>query len=403
MKRISLFLSVCILLLARETTLAQTASDYYLPLSVGSHASLHTVWTQPTPPFWGPRVTTFSIEGSDSISGQLYFREKGLEVMDETSDSSVFHVVWLREDSAGNVILGAIGTTGSSDIDSATVFNWNWFPNEFLTKGYSRTYTQGEQTSHDSVISVTETVSMPAGTFNNCLKICETTFDSNGAIVSRGYDYYAYGIGLIKSEGTLPDSFAHIDELVDYGTAVAFSSIAADSREGAIVLQWGTAADEALKGFRLYRAPRSGDFSCITASPLSSDARTYEDRRIEPGKEYRYTVAAITLYGREIRSPEVIASSIASSLALDQNSPNPFNPQTTIGFSLPGSEHVRLDIYDLGGRLVQCLVDKPLQAGHHQIEWNGKDAGGRTVASGMYFYRLTVGKQVSSKKMVLLR
>ena len=189
----------------------------------------------------------------------------------------------------------------------------------------------------------------------------------------------------------------------EHSNAVLFSSLAADSREGAIVLEWGTAADEALKGFRLYRAPRSGDFSSITASPLSPSTRTYEDRAIEPGKEYRYTVAALTLDGREIRSPEVIARGVAPSLALDQNAPNPFNPRTTIGFSLPGSEHVRLDIYDPGGRLVKRLIDTPMRAGHHRIEWNGMDAGGRAVASGVYFYRLTVGKQTSSKKMILLR
>ena len=113
--------------------------------------------------------------------------------------------------------------------------------------------------------------------------------------------------------------------------------------------------------------------------------------------------AALTLDGREIRSLEVIARSVAPSLALDQNVPNPFNPQTTIGFSLPGSEHVRLDIYDIGGRSVQRLIDSPMQAGYHRTEWNGKDAHGRTVASGVYFYRLTVGKQTSTKKMILLR
>ncbi len=121
-------------------------------------------------------------------------------------------------------------------------------------------------------------------------------------------------------------------------TAVAFSSIA-DSREGAIVLNWETEADEALSGFRLYRTLRPGDFSCITDSPLSPHARTCEDRAIEPGKEYCYLVAA-----------------------------------------LPGSERVRIDIYDLAGRLVRRLVDRPMEAGRHQIEWNGGDARGRTVA-----------------------
>jgi hypothetical protein len=189
----------------------------------------------------------------------------------------------------------------------------------------------------------------------------------------------------------------------EHTVAVAFSSVAADPRDGAIVLRWGSTADEALRGYLLYRARRAEDFSCITGSPLSPNARSYEDRSIEPGQEYRYVVAALTLDGREIRSLEVIARSAAPPLALDQNVPNPFNPSTTIGFALPGPEHVRLDIYDIAGRSVQRLVDNLMQAGHHGIEWNGKDAHGRTVASGVYFYRLTAGKQTYTKKMILLR
>ncbi|MCK4236238.1 MAG: T9SS type A sorting domain-containing protein, partial [Candidatus Krumholzibacteria bacterium] len=162
-------------------------------------------------------------------------------------------------------------------------------------------------------------------------------------------------------------------------------------------------ADEALSGFQLYRALHQGDFTCITDSPLSTYTRTYEDRTIEPGKEYRYIIAALTLDGREIRSTEVIACSKVPPLALNQNVPNPFNPRTTIGFFMPGTEHVQLDIYDLEGRLVQRLIDKPMHSGRHQIEWNGRDNRGRTVASGVYFYRLTAGKQTSAKKMILLR
>ncbi len=202
--------------------------------------------------------------------------------------------------------------------------------------------------------------------------------------IAAGWDYCV----VLKSDNT---------------TAVAFSSISADLREGSIVLNWETEADEALSGFRLYRALHPGDFLCITDSPLSPHARRYEDRAIEPGKEYRYQVAALTLDGREIRSLEVTACSTVPPLALDQNVPNPFNPRTTIGFSLPGAEHARIDIYDLAGRLVRRLIDKPMQAGRYQIEWNGRDERGRAVTSGVYFYRLTAGKQTSAKKMILLR
>ncbi len=87
------------------------------------------------------------------------------------------------------------------------------------------------------------------------------------------------------------------------------------------------------------------------------------------------------------------------------NVPNPFNPQTRILFDLAGPEwqHVLLCIYDPSGRKVRTLVDGALPAGPHFFDWDGRDATGRAVASGVYFTRLVAGALSSSQKMVLLR
>ncbi len=211
MKFIVRFFYFCFLFIVSENTFAQTAYDYYLPLSVGNQLNLYSWGTN-----WGSRTITYAIEGTDLIYDREYFREKGTEVMDGTVDTSVFRVFWIRKDSVGNVLLGAISTTELSNIGSALLINWILFPNEFLTAGYSRTYTFGEQTMQDSVLSVTETVSVSAGTYNNCLKISETQFDSAGNPVFREYHYYALGIGLVKNERTLPVEDAHIDNLTSY-------------------------------------------------------------------------------------------------------------------------------------------------------------------------------------------
>ena len=98
------------------------------------------------------------------------------------------------------------------------------------------------------------------------------------------------------------------------------------------------------------------------------------------------------------------ASTPAMPLTLYQNKPNPFNPTTTISFYLPQECIVGLKIYDISGRLVTRLIaDERRSAGTHAIEWNGRDARGASVASGIYLYRLTAGKETVSKKMVLLR
>ncbi len=92
-----------------------------------------------------------------------------------------------------------------------------------------------------------------------------------------------------------------------------------------------------------------------------------------------------------------------ASIELSQNAPNPFNPSTTIRFSLPASEHVGLAIYSASGALVRMLVDETRDRGAHDVTWDGRDSAGSPVGSGVYFYRLTAGKFSDSRKMVLLK
>ncbi len=93
----------------------------------------------------------------------------------------------------------------------------------------------------------------------------------------------------------------------------------------------------------------------------------------------------------------------AAILALAPNYPNPFNPQTTIAFSLPQAGHARLSIYDVTGRLVRTLLDGALAAGPQTAVWDGTDAAGRGAASGTYLYRLETSDRVISRAMVLAK
>jgi hypothetical protein len=87
---------------------------------------------------------------------------------------------------------------------------------------------------------------------------------------------------------------------------------------------------------------------------------------------------------------------------LEQNSPNPFNPSTTIRYALTAPGRVTIRVYDVRGRVVRTLVDATQAAGPHSTEWNGRDHRDRTVASGVYFYRLDSGSRVLTKKMTLV-
>ena len=80
------------------------------------------------------------------------------------------------------------------------------------------------------------------------------------------------------------------------------------------------------------------------------------------------------------------------------NYPNPFNPTTHISFSLCEACNVRLDVYNIMGQTVVTLVDEYLQCGTHEIEWNASSA-----ASGVYFYRLSAGDMIETRRMLLLK
>ena len=84
-------------------------------------------------------------------------------------------------------------------------------------------------------------------------------------------------------------------------------------------------------------------------------------------------------------------------------SPNPFNPATTLSFSLRAPSRVTLAVYDLAGREVAVLIDGELEAGDRSIEWDGRGGSGSALPSGVYFARLTTGESVSVAKTVLLK
>jgi len=90
-------------------------------------------------------------------------------------------------------------------------------------------------------------------------------------------------------------------------------------------------------------------------------------------------------------------------VALYSNFPNPFNPETTIRYSLAAPGEVEISIFNLKGQLVRRLLHETKPAGYHQVIWNGKDETGRTVGSGIYFYRLISGDYNKTLKMMLLK
>lgn len=112
--------------------------------------------------------------------------------------------------------------------------------------------------------------------------------------------------------------------------------------------------------------------------------------------------------GKKTGTPQVETTTTpgtpaAKVTALTSIHPNPFNPQTTVDFSLATSASVRIVVYDVRGSLVRILVNETMQAGSHQTRWNGVDEAGQTAASGIYFVRMVAGSYTEVRKIVMLK
>jgi hypothetical protein len=119
-----------------------------------------------------------------------------------------------------------------------------------------------------------------------------------------------------------------------------------------------------------------------------------DDLRLVPAKPTPGSTAVV----------EEHAAGLPLTSTLEQNYPNPFNSGTVIRFALPIREEVDLAVFNLAGQRVAALVDGQREAGTYAVRWDGRDESGRALASGVYLYRLRVGRQqVETRKLVLVR
>ncbi|MFZ4622243.1 MAG: T9SS type A sorting domain-containing protein [Bacteroidota bacterium] len=97
------------------------------------------------------------------------------------------------------------------------------------------------------------------------------------------------------------------------------------------------------------------------------------------------------------------AAAVPVSASLQQNFPNPFNPNTSIEFSIPEEGHATIGVYDIGGRLIRTIFSDDVKKGTFTVSWDGRNDGDDDAASGTYFYRLATKSSTQTKKMILLR
>lgn len=186
--------------------------------------------------------------------------------------------------------------------------------------------------------------------------------------------------------------------------AVAITSFDATSRDGAVELRAAFRSDLGVEAVTVYRgdADREALARLETLRAVGAESFEYIDRTVVPGRAYRYQIGVTDADGEFLSPPVTVSvSPIVASLA--QNQPNPFNPTTTIRYTLSEQQSAALTIHDVNGRLVRTLVDEVQSHGQHEATWDGRDDRGQGVSSGVYFYRLQAGKLTMTRKMVLLK
>lgn len=180
--------------------------------------------------------------------------------------------------------------------------------------------------------------------------------------------------------------------------------------DGVVTMNWSAPEEPEydVVGYEVYRRMGGGLFETVLSGPNTSYQETV------PGLgQYQYYVKClyaegasrasetITVHWNGVSNQENPVPQITT--ALNANYPNPFNPSTTIAFSLAESARVKLNVYNLKGQKVKSLLSSDMASGTHSITWNGDDDNGRGVSSGIYLIRMDTPRQSFTRKAMLMK
>ncbi len=175
---------------------------------------------------------------------------------------------------------------------------------------------------------------------------------------------------------------------------------------GIATVRWGVTGGGVDDDFRLVGGHGASEW-CVPYQEVSSGAFMAIDRF---GNTYRDGLISYRLFldldGEQrqlLHEEEVELVEYLSTTRVLAPYPNPFNPRTTIAYEMPGPGYVRLQVFDVRGRVVRTLVDGPADPGRHETVWDGRDANGRELPSGSYLLRLVNGDAVAVERLMLMR
>ncbi|HET6348011.1 MAG TPA: SBBP repeat-containing protein, partial [Candidatus Krumholzibacteria bacterium] len=173
---------------------------------------------------------------------------------------------------------------------------------------------------------------------------------------------------------------------------------------GTVRLAWSLWSDEAIDRLQIERRQRpESPWVVVNDQSYQIGLESFVDRSVKPATTYDYILVLHTRAGDDIRSPVATATTPVLVASLGQNHPNPFKPGTTIDVTLASRAELLVEVYDARGAQIAVLNQGLREAGTYSVAWDGTDTLGRSVASGVYFYRLAGSPRVESKKMIVVR
>jgi len=214
-------------------------------------------------------------------------------------------------------------------------------------------------------------------------------------------------IAWADARGGTVKAYSHrVDAAGNIPTATLLYHYTAETNGTDIEIDWTLSEIDEGVEFHIFRANGQGmEFVEIPAVDLVEEGLEFSfvDRSCKPGTTYYYRVGYSLGTESGILFEAGPVTTPATALELRQNQPNPFNPNTVIGYYVPERCQVHLEVFDIKGRRVKVLVDRSQAEGSYSVDWNGRFDNGTEAASGVYFYRLRAGKTTLSRKMILLR
>ncbi len=146
--------------------------------------------------------------------------------------------------------------------------------------------------------------------------------------------------------------------------------------------------------FRMFFPGKAANANVLDYAVLNNQSGRFESRNISVSECKEFLQVKI---GKTNEPP------LPSITKLFGNYPNPFNPETTISFDLANQCSVTIEVYNIKGQKVKTLAKDMFTPGHHTVVWNGTDSKGKSVSSGVYFYRMSTSNHTSTRKMLLLK